>query len=338
MLERGVLVSIDRRRPHHGQARTRSVPAVAAALLGLVVALVAMPLGAVPFGASAGTCAVAAPAGHQRIAVVVDGGTVPGGPSGVRSICVTVPGDATGADALAAAVGSIRWDPSGLLCGIDGVPAAGCGERTDQGYRYWAYFTSSGGSWRHSSIGPSFRRADPSVVEGWRYVQGSGGPSDPPPRGSATASTICPAEPSPPSATAPQAPGLGAPPPAHGGPPASIPEVAAAVPAAGLPVTPPPGPAGAPLEPTSADGDLPGEVEPPAVDVDGTGDEAFGSRSDRDDESGQRATGAGPAAAGELAAAVGSTDDSGSPLGVLAGALLVAGLGVVAALRFRRAR
>src|SRR5690606_25726748 len=97
--------------------------------------------------------------------------------------------------------GGLRADSSGMICGIGGYPATGCGERDPSGYRYWQYSLGEGGAWKHSSIGPAFRRVNPEQVEGWRFLKGAGNPSDPPPRGSASPS--CPPE--APVATAPAA-------------------------------------------------------------------------------------------------------------------------------------
>ncbi len=75
-----------------------------------------------------------------------------------------------------------RYADSGLLCGIDGAPASGCGERTADGYRYWAYFSGTSGSWVYGSGNPFIRRLADGDIEGWRFVDGTGTGQDPPPR------------------------------------------------------------------------------------------------------------------------------------------------------------
>jgi hypothetical protein len=176
---------------------------VVRALLGralVVCCVVAVAVAApVPLvGAAGEDCAEAATMsdGTLRVPIVVDVGAL-GGASGAESTCVTVAAGATGADVLrerARVLGrpAPRWAQSGLLCAIDGVPVTGCGERVDGSYRYWAYYLGGGGSWSWASIGPAFRKASPDRLEGWHFVAGTGGPSDPPPRASADPAAVCP--------------------------------------------------------------------------------------------------------------------------------------------------
>jgi hypothetical protein len=68
----------------------------------------------------------------KEVAVVIDFGTADDAEDGAeppraRGICVTAPETATGADILAFAANEVRYDDSGLLCGVDGYPATGCG-------------------------------------------------------------------------------------------------------------------------------------------------------------------------------------------------------------------
>ncbi|MDN3247488.1 SCO2322 family protein [Streptomyces sp. ZSW22] len=72
--------------------------------------------------------------GTKRVALVLDFGTASDAPSGEtppapRTACARVSPDATTADALAAAAGSLRYDNSALLCAIAGYPKSGCGEQ-----------------------------------------------------------------------------------------------------------------------------------------------------------------------------------------------------------------
>ncbi len=99
--------------------------------VGADSAKAAGPRGPVSFArACAGTPAVG---GDERIAVVLDFGTVADAPDGSRpprerTGCARVPRGASAADALAAVGGPLRYGSSGLVCGISGYPAAGCGE------------------------------------------------------------------------------------------------------------------------------------------------------------------------------------------------------------------
>lgn len=75
---------------------------------------------------------VATKAGTKRVGVVVDYGLPrdsEGGrrPPDIRGYCAQVPPDANGY-AVLDAVASFRANSSGLVCGIDGYPAAGCGD------------------------------------------------------------------------------------------------------------------------------------------------------------------------------------------------------------------
>jgi hypothetical protein len=81
-----------------------------------------------------------APAGHgrERIALVLDYGTAADAPGGTappagRTACATVPAGATAADALAVVAKPLRYDSSGMVCGISGYPATGCGEQVASG-------------------------------------------------------------------------------------------------------------------------------------------------------------------------------------------------------------
>lgn len=68
----------------------------------------------------------------KEVALVIDFGTVDDSEDGTepppaRGYCATVPETATGADILATAAGEVRYDDSGLICGIAGYPVTGCG-------------------------------------------------------------------------------------------------------------------------------------------------------------------------------------------------------------------
>lgn len=78
-----------------------------------------------------------AESGKKRVALVVDFGTTRDAPPGssppgepLRGTCVVLPTSGTGWDALTLAEYSIRSE-GGLVCGLSGYPARGCGEAVD---------------------------------------------------------------------------------------------------------------------------------------------------------------------------------------------------------------
>lgn len=158
--------------------------------------LVATVLGvAVPAGLGAANSVCAAES-DVRVAVVVDFGPLADARQTPTTACVAVPEGGSGADALAARATILgtpppRYDDSGLLCAIDGFPATGCGEATDGGYRYWAYFQGTDAGWTYASEGPATREAGAGTAEGWHFVDGSGMPTDPPPDADADPKAIC---------------------------------------------------------------------------------------------------------------------------------------------------
>ena len=158
------------------------------AVVGVVVAL-ASPLGAGGSPVAPSTCAEAQ--ASTNVALVVDFGTVPGSPGGVQRRCVPGVAGRDGISVLGGGGFTLRFNDAGLLCGINGVPASGCGERTASGYRYWAYFTGTAGGWQYMSIGPGFRKASAGVTEGWHYVEGTGKPGDPPPGAPSDPTATC---------------------------------------------------------------------------------------------------------------------------------------------------
>lgn len=118
--------------------------------------------------------AVAAPSGPctdpEGVTVVVDktdlGGEVEMG-------CAT--DAATGSEALVAAGFTDTRDASGLICAIDALPDPCPAEFTGS---YWSYWTAEpGGAWEMAMVGPDEAVPAPGGVEGWRYSDGSAGPS-----------------------------------------------------------------------------------------------------------------------------------------------------------------
>jgi hypothetical protein len=163
---------------------TRSIRALV--VLGAFVATVTAPA---PVRALGRACA----ATQLHVAVVVDHGTG----TSVSSVCVSATARDNGATLLAARASMLglpqpRYDASGLLCAIDGLPERGCGEGHGGKYAYWSYWHGTGGAWSYANVGPASTRAKAEVVEGWRWQPaGSAGPSDPPPRARPDASTVC---------------------------------------------------------------------------------------------------------------------------------------------------
>lgn len=122
------------------------------------------------------------------VAVVVDFG----GGSNMSTIskCVPVASTSRDSDALAAAVGTnnVSYNDSGLLCAIDNYPANGvqnCGQAVGNGtYDYWSYWHGASGTWVYASDGPTEQPVDSPAddVVGLRYqTNGSDNPGNPPP-------------------------------------------------------------------------------------------------------------------------------------------------------------
>ncbi|MBU3700594.1 MAG: hypothetical protein FGM58_00920 [Acidimicrobiia bacterium] len=190
------------------------VGAVAAAFLGgLGLALtVALGPGLVPAGAApVEGCAAPMAESDVRVVVVVDPGD--GGPTSVA--CLVVPRGTTGSQVLArraAMLGAAapRYGSSGLLCAIDGYPSSGCGERGGTGFRYWANFSGTSGDWRYGNYNPFTRRVADGDIEGWRFVEGVGNGTDPPPRVDPSPSLFPARSSAPPEPTSSVDPSVGA--------------------------------------------------------------------------------------------------------------------------------
>ena len=163
--------------PGFWMARFGIAAFLAAGLVGLG------SVGGIP-SALADSCGDPVPSGSVRVVMVVDPGEASAGPS---SVCLVVPAGTTGSQLLARraaelGMSSPRYAGSGLLCAIDGFPGTGCGDRTSGGFAYWAYFNGTSGAWNYGSYNPFIRRIADGDIEGWRYVSGTGGAQDPPPR------------------------------------------------------------------------------------------------------------------------------------------------------------
>jgi hypothetical protein len=148
---------------------------------------------------------VAGAATEVSVAFVVDFG----GSTGPVVGCVTVPSNDNGYEALAAFTNQQheqmpRYDPSGLLCAINGVPSSGCGQTVSGGYNYWSYWHGSTGTWSYATTG-AFATVTSGDVEGWRFeVHGKSNPNDHPPGMPPDYNAICP--PSPPPSPPPSTP------------------------------------------------------------------------------------------------------------------------------------
>jgi hypothetical protein len=148
----------------------------------LVTALITLTAACTPPPAPTdySTCPTPA-AGEVRVAVVVDASAAPGGASTPSVVCVAVPSGSTGMDALferAERIGTAppRLGGGGLVCAIDGEPAApACGESGPNGFRFWGYYLG-GASWGFAPVGPGGRTVTDGSVEGWSFQDGPGGP------------------------------------------------------------------------------------------------------------------------------------------------------------------
>ncbi|MCC6226419.1 MAG: hypothetical protein IT195_08440 [Microthrixaceae bacterium] len=128
------------------------------------------------------TCPAKGP-GQVRVAVVIDSQELPGGSSSPSVVCVVVAQGSSGVTALSARATRIgaaqpRYNASGLLCAIDGAPAApACGTPSGGGFLYWSYWIG-GSNWTYANVGPAGRAMADGAVEGWRFISG-GSPTAP---------------------------------------------------------------------------------------------------------------------------------------------------------------
>lgn len=144
-------------------------------------------------------------AGQTSVAFVLDFG----GPTTDQVVgCVTVPSSDDRYDALAAFISQQHlaqptYGSSGLLCSINGIPSSGCGTEVAGGYIYWSYWTGGSHGWTYAETGAQ-NPVGHDDVEGWRFENpGKANPSDPPPRTAARYNSICGAH----GTTTPNSPG-----------------------------------------------------------------------------------------------------------------------------------
>ncbi len=131
--------------------------------------------------------------------------------------CVQVPPTDTGYQALSAFVAQenlaqpgFASDGSGLLCSINGIPAApACGQAITGGYQYWSYWymTDGSGNWTYANRGASAEvgsAANGQDVEGWRFQNpGPDNPSAPKPSAGPDYASLCHAVAPPTAVTTP---------------------------------------------------------------------------------------------------------------------------------------
>ena len=103
------------------------------------------------------------------VALVVDAHTLGGG---VSTSCATVSKGATGVDVLQAAGHRIGYRSDGLICTLDGLPKNGCAGVDDS--HYWAYFHRAPGktTWTYSTEGASTYQPANTSTEGWVWDDG----------------------------------------------------------------------------------------------------------------------------------------------------------------------
>jgi hypothetical protein len=302
-------------------------------------------------GVEAGTGCAAAQGGVQA-GLVVDYGTVDGGPGVIAVECEELPAGSTGADLLVALGHELRFNSAGLLCGIDDYPKTGCGQTTDGGYRFWSYWRASpgSGSWTYASIGPAAARLSDGAIEGWRFVEAPANPSAPQPRQAPVLDQVC-AEPAPPTTPAPTtppptAPPVTSPPPTAPPPPGGAPDGGGDQPGPASPdgsPTPPPDAAGPGATATPGDPTRVPPADPGAPGAEGDA-AADGTPMEVRPEDGldlaelvARGTdGSDPADAEMALERAGEGGSGGELLGVLVAVALIAGIGVAAAVGLGR--
>ncbi len=104
------------------------------------------------------------------VTVVVDFTDVGGA---VETGCATAP--TTGTDALQTAGFVDLRDASGLICAIDAMPDPCPATFTGSYWSYW--FAAPGGEWQSYLVGSDTSTPAPGSVEGWRYSDGTAGPT-----------------------------------------------------------------------------------------------------------------------------------------------------------------
>ncbi|MGQ0434762.1 MAG: hypothetical protein ACT452_20425 [Microthrixaceae bacterium] len=290
--------------------------AFAAALLAGAVAALASPSNASSSERSSSerTSSVAAAAGPcadtEGVTVVVDFGTLAGG---TQTRCAPEP-VSSGFDALTRAgftyAGTARFP--GLLCRIDDKPSPeqdACQNAPSPKY-YWAYWTASspGGAWTYSDMGAGNRDPAPGSVEGWAFSDGCTRKPGASTNCSSVTTTASPTT-SPPTTSPPTASGGGK---ASGGSSGTPGSTVAVAPSDAL---------------NASDGSSTGDT----TTIDGDALPSAGHDDDHADDldldDRRDAVASGPA-----------EPDSGSPAGVIAGAVVAGALGLAAARQLRQRR
>jgi hypothetical protein len=120
---------------------------------------------------SFGATAARASGSHKICVPLVVDGRALG--SDVSTTCAKVGNGSTGVDVLQAAGHRVTFRNDGLLCTIDGLPKTGCADVDDT--HYWAYFHRAPDKtgWSYSTEGPSTYQPVNDATEGWVYDNGS---------------------------------------------------------------------------------------------------------------------------------------------------------------------
>ncbi len=242
---------------------------------------------------------------------------------------------ATGLDAMRAAGHDVRLD-GGFVCGIDGLPATGCGNRPDSGYAYWRYWHAApGGAWSYSQVGAGgYRLPARCAVEGWVWSESPS--SNTPPRIAAPTPTCeAPAVTLPPTTAVPSTGPTAAPPAVPGATPGSSVDGGAA--AGGAPPAP-----GTSASTSGAAGAPTSSSVPPAVagattvaPSDDTEEDPDGSSSVGDRVDAGASDTPAEDTDGELAVGAASGRSSTTPWGAVVAVVLIALIAGAATLRSR---
>ena len=116
--------------------------------------------------AVATTGASAAPAGTGCVGLIVEAGSTP------KTSCVPYKTGLTGAQLLQQTGHKLTYAKSGLLCQIDGYPAACKSDNT----HYWSYYlrvpAAASAAWKYATQGPVTQKVKPGETDAFVYVNG----------------------------------------------------------------------------------------------------------------------------------------------------------------------
>jgi cobalamin biosynthesis Mg chelatase CobN len=110
--------------------------------------------------------ASAAPAGTGCVGLIVEAGSTP------KTSCVPYKTGLTGAQLLQQTGHKLTYAKSGLLCQIDGYPAACKSDNT----HYWSYYlrvpAAASAAWKYATQGPVTQKVKPGETDAFVYVNG----------------------------------------------------------------------------------------------------------------------------------------------------------------------